>query len=246
MNEEALQREKQAYADDGELATYYREYESTFRPQEGVPFLREYFIYEPAHPKDFVHKAICVDPSISKSETADYCAFAVMGQKENGQVYLFHCDGHKGLDIAEQSEMYFQLRRTYGVGHPIVHNGVESQAYQLALAQTIRNDMFRQKDYFVIEEIKHSSLQKKEPRIKGLLQPMYKNGFMRHVRRFFLLEEQLLDFPLGKVDLPDVCAMCLSMLQPYAAYHSETEKDLIDLEEDEYEVLDIEFGRMCP
>lgn len=245
MSLKDLEIEKRSYARAGELAAFYREFMSTLRAEETQKFRKDFFHYSPLMPKDVPLKAIAIDPSISEKENADYCAFVVGGMRPNGQIHIFEAEGYKALTPRDQINMYFELRQKYRYPCPIQKNGVEAQAFQAALVHLMREEMFRHKDYFEVTPITH--YKKKQARIEGILQPRYANGFVSHQRHFSLLETQLLDWPNGKVDLPDATAMMVALLDPYAPIAANDEDDPdFDLENDQYEPLEEEFGRACP
>lgn len=245
MSLQQIEVEKLSYARAGELATFYREFMSVLRADETQKFRKEFFVIVRLMPSEVSQKAICIDPSISDKETADYCAFAVAGMRDNGQIHLFHAEGHIGLTPREQVDMYFDLRKQYCLPVPIQLNGVESQAFQAALIHLLREEMFRKKDYFEITPITH--YKRKVPRIEGILQPRYANRYITHQRYFDKLENQLLDWPNGKLDLPDVTAMVVALLDPWAAMaaYNEEHPDQT-LADDQYEPLAEEFGMNCP
>ena len=108
--------------------------------------------------------------------------------------------------------------------------GIESNSYQIALVHLVREEMFRRGLYFEVEEIKHTVADgNKIKRVEGILQPRAAAGYLSLHRPMPQLLEQLLDWPAGKLDGPDVLAMAISLLDPYAA---QATPDHVDLAKD--------------
>lgn len=229
-----IEQKKMAFARMGRLKLFYMEYHNKIRSEDTQDFKASYFIHRPVTLADCEHRALVIDPAISASKKSDFCAFAVVGMSTSGQLVVFHADGEVGLSPREQVNQYFALHKKYGT----TKNGVESIAYQAALIHLLREEMFRRHMYFEITAIGHHS-QKKEDRIRGILQPRYAAGYVVHTRPFPLLETQLQDFPNGKRDVPDALAMAIALLDPYAAQAADPEKDL---GQDEYEPMVIKYS----
>lgn len=224
---------KQSYQLAGELSTYYMEYHNTIRADETAKFKSQYIIYGMAEKQ--LHKAMSVDPAISNEPGASFCAFGVVGMEETGLIHVLDVEGAVGMTPREQVDLYFELSFRWDPQH----HGVEGIAYQKALIHLLREEMFRKGKYFEIEDIKHTSRDvkglNKDRRILGVLQPRYAGGYVRHRMRFPVYETQLLDFPNGKKDFPDVIAQAISLLDPYAAQAADPD---LDLGADEYEPLE--------
>lgn len=231
MDYDKIERKKQAYAATGMLASFYREYMSTIRGEEGRPFPGP-FIIRPEWRGELDEIGMVCDPAISDGVNADNFAISVAGITKAGYWLVLDSFIEVGVPASEQVDLFFDYSIKYNVGK----HGVETIAYQLALAQNIRTQMFRRKHFFVIDEIKHGRQEpKKKERIAGILQPLYKNGFIAHARHFPKLEAQLQDFPDGKVDGPDSLAMTCKLLAPYLGNAANTEMN--DPEADEYEPM---------
>ena len=231
MNEEKIQKKKDMYARAGQLAQYYLEYENTIRADEAQKFRQSMIIYEPKTREDCVGVSIALDPAISNSKDACAAAIAVTGMDEKGLITVLDYWEKVGATPNEQLEEYFSMVAKWNT----TLHGIESIAFQAALIHICREWMFRKKRYFEIIPLRHSS--KKEERIEGILQPRYASGYMRHSRRFPELESQLLDWPNGKKDGPDVLSMAVALLDPHAPQASFADGGK-DLGEDEYEPLD--------
>ena len=171
---------------------------------------------------EFLAVAEVIDPAISEDKRAAYCAIGIVGMTAAGRLHVLDTWEKIGAHPREQVDRYFDLHFQW---EP-THHGVEAIAYQQALVHLIQEEMFRRaktwgpKAYFeIIKETKqlHGTEKRKVSRVEGMLSPRYKSGYITHQRHFPVLITQLNDWPLGKRDLPDVIAMCVALLDPFAA-----------------------------
>lgn len=215
---EAIDREKAAFAEAGDLAGFYMEYMSELSNEESAKFKN----FKYGEPSDLVAVALAVDPAISNKPGADFFAAAVVGMGSRGQIYVLDVWGGRGVTPREQVDKIFELREIWqGITRLPVRVGVESIAYQQALVHLLREEMFRRSQrrrdsYFEVIEIRHGNVAK-DKRILGVLQPRYAAGYVTHRRPFGELEVQLRDYPNGKKDFPDAVAMAVTLLDPYSA-----------------------------
>jgi hypothetical protein len=229
----------------GKLAEFGMEFDSETRVKDTKAKFPGPFIYIPRVRADLVGCALVCDPAISEKKGSDYCSFGVVGMTERGQVHVMDFFAEVGMSPREQVDKYFELHFLH---QPNLH-GIEAVAYQKALIHLVREEMFRKgktfgpSAYFNIEPILHGRTAKVE-RVEGILSPRYTAGYVSHQRRFPQLEEQLLDWPNGKKDGPDVVAMAVTLLDPYAAFALEGEDaDGTDkLAQDQYQPLDEELA----
>lgn len=233
MTLESLEIEKQAWGEAGRLGAWYREYMSQLHSADTAKF-KDTFIYN-SEIKDLICLALAVDPAISIKPGADFFAISVCGMTAKGKARVLEAEGAKGVHPRQQIDMVFQLYQSWKARLPNLafKVGVEATAYQMALVHLLREEMFRKHCYFEIQELKYN--QKKVERVEGILQARYANGYVEHARRFPLLETQLLDWPNGKLDFPDVLSMAISLLDPFASAAA----DGRDLEANEFEELDM-------
>jgi hypothetical protein len=240
MSLEKLELEKQSYASKGLLHIYYLEYFNTVRNAENQKFKVEYIIHEPISMEDAPHRAIAIDPAITKRKKGCPTAIAVVGMRKNGIIQVLDYWQKLGATPREQVDQYFAMK----VKWKTTKQGVESAAYQAALIHLLQEEMFRKGKelgpgaYFEITPITHSSTDQKESRVEGILQPRYASGYVRHQRRFVELETQLQDWPNGLKDGPDVLAMGVSLLDDFAAVAAGDES----AQKDQYPPLDELFG----
>lgn len=227
---------RESFATAGRINSFNMEYMSVITSDADSKFKRDNIKYTPTMPSECVAIALALDPAISTAERACSSSIAVVGMKPNGRLTVLDFWSKVGASPREQIDVYFEMRRTWKT----TVQGVEANAYQAALIHIMREEMFRKSKemgsaaYFEIEKITHA--QKKEERIEGILQPRYAAGYIEHNRVFPQLESELLDYPNGKVDGPDVVAMAVALLDPYAAYGAMG--DGSDLGDDEAEDLD--------
>ena len=224
-----LDRKKAAFARQGKVHLYYLEYHNQIRSPENAKFKPEQIIVPTDfNPADFPFRAIACDPAISDDKDADFFALGCVGMSEKGIIAVLDVWGEVGVHPRRQVDEFFNMRKIWGFPR---RNGIEAIAYQKALVHLVREEMFRKKDYFEIEELKHGKTGKHE-RVEGILVPRYSARYMVHARHFMSYESCLLDWPNGRKDEPDVVAMAVGLLDPYAAQAADPDKDL---GEDEYE-----------
>lgn len=230
MNEAKLEVKKTSYALMGRIDLYYMEYFNEVHAQEGAKFRREFFFYgKPSDPGE-IDIAIFHDPAISAKKKADSATIAVVGiSRKSGKIFVLELWGKRGATPRECIDKYFELTRKW---RPRKH-GIESNAYQKALAFFMREEMFRQKVYFEVLPVHHQN--SNEERILGILQPRYAAGYVVHCQVFPELETELLDFGVAEHDdYSTAVAGAVALLEPHAANAAAGQ----DLGEDEMEPLD--------
>lgn len=262
MTLEELEKKKSTMTAMGELASFYLEYMSTYVDDNTriFPAGKQIFISKPL--SSMVAISLCCDPAISNNPKADYCGFGVVGMEAGGVKHVLDAYGQKGMPPEDQVDKFFELHFKWLAHLPreLQRHGVESIAYQRALAMAIKSEQFRRSQklipvgpfagqiagtraYFEVEQITHGKTGKDE-RIRGILKPLYHSGYLTFQTKFKELDEQLLAYPSGKKDLPDVIAMCVKQLDPYAALHTMDEQNS-DLSADYMPALPADFGRFA-
>lgn len=238
MSKEQLEAERNSYSISGTLDKFYLEYMSKLHDEHSAKFKREKFRYISVLP-DIIGSAIAMDPAISQSRRADYAGIAVVSMSTYGKIIVRDCWLKRGAEPRELVDQFFQMEAAVG---GCQYHGIEAIAYQASLIHLMREEMFRPllpgqspRNRFEVIPILHNTSVKKEIRVEGVLQPRLANGYIEFERRFPLLESQLVDWPNGKKDGPDVLAMAISLLDPYAAAAVGDGKDLA---EDEQPPLD--------
>jgi len=175
---------------------------------ENQVFKKEYFKYYDRRPER-LFVAMTIDPAISEKQSADYFAINVSGMDENYRIYVL--DTIKGRwKVAESIDNIFT---TYQKWHPSVI-GLETIAYQKALKSWLEEKMRERGVFFPITELRRSTNETKEFRIKAL-EPFYRDGLIFHAPWMKSLETELETFPKGKHDDEiDALASQLELLVP--------------------------------
>lgn len=209
MSLNAFEAKKERYRRTGKLAEFAREFESTIRIEEDALFqpLSPMF-YVPVAYTELIQKAQACDPAISEDVKADHATIVVGGRKENGMLWVLNEWGGTAKKPTDIIEQLFKWHRDYHLDL----TGIESQAYQKSLIYLMREEMARRQQFFNIKAIIQGNDKTKQQRIEGILQPRYANGYVRHAKVLLKLEAQLQDFPNGKYDYADACAMMFSLL----------------------------------
>jgi hypothetical protein len=218
MSRKQYEALRSSYKSVGELSSFTREYDSEVINVEEMIFDTSRIIYMPKTIPQFVSRAIALDPAISEDMHADFCAFGVVGMEETGLLHVLDFYMKRGMTPREQVDKFFEMKVLW----QCTAAGVESIAYQKALVHLIREEMFRKSKiygsqaYFECVPITHSHEKDKITRVQGVLAPRYSAGYITHQHRFPDYEGQLDDWPLGKLDGPDVIAMAITLLDPVA------------------------------
>lgn len=182
-------------------------------PQEDAKFKRENFRY--FDPTDIrgkeMTKILTIDPAISLDKSADYTAMIVCGIDEWSNVFI--------LDIwrgrVSPSELINKIFELSELHHPN-HIGIETVAYQKALAYSIREEMNKRHRYLPLTEISPNN-RTKDLRIAAL-QPIYENKKVFHNKIHplnYYFEMELVSFPRSKNDdMIDAFSYALDFIHP--------------------------------
>lgn len=224
MDLDAIEQLKLDMTNEGELPAFYLEYMSEYKTEEAQMFPPSKMVRISKGLEVFVGMALAVDPAISKKKTADFCSFGVVGIERGGNKHVIDFYAKKGMDPAEQVEKFFELHAQWLMKIPreFRRHGVEAIAYQQALIHLIQSEQYARSAtlgydaYFEIIPITHGNTGK-EARVQGVLKPLYAAGKISFERIFPELETQLADWPNGKKDGPDVVAMAITLLDPFAS-----------------------------
>ena len=197
------------------------QYQNNPIPEEDAKFRREWFKYY--DPTDIrgktLTKIMTIDPAISLEKTADYTAFMVVGVDEFSNIFV--------LDIWRGRVQPFQLiNKLFELAelwHPN-HIGIETVAYQKALAYNIKEEQNKRKRWLPISEIQPHE-RSKDQRIQGL-QPLYYNKKIFHYKdnpMNYYFEQELVSFPRSKNDdMIDAFSYSLDFIHPprkHTAYY---------------------------
>jgi predicted phage terminase large subunit-like protein len=134
-----------------------------------------------------------VDPAISQKETADYFVTAVIGvDKDTGKIYLLDYKRDR-LTIDNQVSTIINLFIKY---KPL-EVGIETVAYQQALRQLLEKIATEQRVYIKTRELKTD---RDKVRRAGALSALMEQGNFFMKRDMADLENELMEFPMGKHD----------------------------------------------
>lgn len=193
---------------NGNEHVFWREYMNVDVPTAKRPFLAQYIIIE--EPTGPMQVGMFMDPALSDNRRADKCAIVVWGVcRETGIRYKLHEWAERTTDVDLICTTYVELSRAYNVS---IH-GIETNGFQSLLLGPIRIAQDHAKRQFSVHcKIHHDP---KRGRIIGVLQPLYKGGYVRWVRNFEsktdLLKYVTVGFN-GKDDVLDADAACNVML----------------------------------
>jgi len=232
MDLEAIEKLKLDMAAEGELPSFYLEYMSVYKSDEAQMFPASKIVRIAKGLECFVGMALVCDPAISKAAGADFCAFAVAGIEKGGNKHCIDLFAKKGMDPAEQVEKFFELHEQWMVKipAPFRRHGVEAIAYQQALVHLILGEQYSRSQklgmdaYFEVTPIVHGKTGK-EARVQGILKPLLYAGKLTFNGVFPELETQLTEWPNGKKDAPDVLAMAITLLDPFASLNTSLDFD---------------------
>ena len=236
MPREALEREKQSAQLAGELSTFYLEYFNEPRDDATTLFKKEHFIYGSLQEDEHIEaKSIYCDPAWAVG--GDDCVLGVVGISNLGRYHVLEAEGGDGWSPTKTIDLYFELHKQ----HAVQVAGVESNAFQGALLNLMRERCFRDKYYF--EPIGVPTTTRKSERIKGTLYPRFAIGAIIFHKRWPKLEVQLLDYKVDVKDQPDDwpdwLAGCIKLLDEYTGHAAP-----VSPYEDQFEPLNESFGRM--
>lgn len=182
-------------------------------PAEDATFRKENFRYynrEDNRGKQ-MKKVLTIDPAISVSKDADMTAMVGSGIDTFSNIFIMDII-RAHLTPQQIIDKIFDLQEMYHFDTI----GIETIAFQKALAYSINEQMRTRRRFLPIVEIK-SHDKTKDQRIKGL-QPLYENNQVYHDKQLennIYLEDELLTFPRGRRDdVIDALSMQLDFWNP--------------------------------
>ena len=230
MSEISYAKKRERYRRTSKLAEFCREFDSTIRVEEDALFqMKDITLYFPTKWQSLIQRAQACDPAISEQPGRDHATIVVGGRREDGLLWVLDEWGGLGKSPREIVDQLFEFAIKYNPHF----TGIEAQQYQKSLIFLMREEMARKQKFFYVKPIIQGNDKTKDDRIAGILQPRYANGYVRHQKVFPNLEQQLLDFPNGKKDYADACAMMFSLLGESQLLAAPPET----FHEDEYEAL---------
>lgn len=182
-------------------------------PDKDATFQKEWiqrFDLEDVRGKEMV-KVLTIDPAISQEREADFTAMVVCGIDTFGNIFVLDMV----RDRMKPSELINKVFELNELWHPN-SIGIETVAYQKAIAYSLKDEMTRRRRYLPIQELKPNE-RAKDLRIKGL-QPQYQSLKVFHRNNHPItpyLENELKAFPRGiHDDLIDAFSYALDLLYP--------------------------------
>lgn len=237
MDEPKIASEERSFTNMGELSQFYMEYHSKHMASEAQLFHQERFQYGIPEER-LMAMALAMDPAISEKVTADKTVIALAAVTIRGNIVILDMWGKRTGDEDEKLNEYFGMIRRWNMMAYGNKFGIESVAYQAALANSCRNRMFKEQIFFEIDPL--TGKNNKIARIKGTLVPPHRSGHLWFARKFHELEQELVlfreDGSHKHDDWPDAAAMAVKMLAEFAAFNTpaelpEEEKILTPLED---------------
>ncbi|KKL13145.1 hypothetical protein LCGC14_2528700, partial [marine sediment metagenome] len=230
MDEAKYNIKKKSFANATMLHVFYMEYENEYRAPE-TALIRDDMIHVRKAEGEIVGTSIYLDPAISENPDADRSCIVIASITDLGFIAVRDCWYKRGAHPREQIDRYFSMAMMY---RPQKH-GIETIAFQRALAHLANEEMARHKYFF--EVIKVTNTQHKDERIRGILAPRFAAGYVSFDYPMRDLTEELLDYPSGLKDGPDALAGAIALLDDYAgvAYPE-------DPSEDQYQPLEQILG----
>ena len=189
------------------------QYQNNPVPEEDAKFKAEWFKYY--DPTDIrgknLTKIMTIDPAISLEKGADYTAMIVCGVDEWSNVFVL--DVWRGrVQVYQLINKLFEMAEIW---HPN-HIGLETVAYQKALAYSLREEMNKRRRYLPISEIQPHE-RSKDQRIQGL-QPLYYNHKIFHYKDNafnYYFEAELKEYPRNQHDdMIDAFSYALDFIHP--------------------------------
>lgn len=226
---------KNSFLVQGALEEFELEYMSNVIEDKTVAFPMDKLTIVRREEDWYVAKALTQDPAISEDPKADLCCFAVTGIGSHGRIHIQDFHGEVGMDPADQVEKLFELYFAHLAHLPpdMRKVGIEAVAFQRALLSMVKakqhekSRTWGERAYFEVTPILHGKLGK-IARVQGLIKPRWRAGHVSAEFDFPVLKTHFSDWPNGKRDGPDVVAMGIQLLDPYAPLNlgTEVEADL--------------------
>jgi hypothetical protein len=224
MSLEELAAKEKAMTKVGALMQFYMEYMSEYKVDKTRMFPESKMIYV-SKPDIFVGMALVQDPAISEESTADFCTFALVGIEPGGVKHVVDYYGEQGMDPAAQIDKFFEM----GLSAPMLKipaqnrkYGIEAVGYQRSLIHLVKTEQFQRTKvfgydaHFDIIPIFHGKTGKLA-RVQGILKPLLFSGYLTFQKLDPELAVMFSSWPQGKKDGPDVIAMAISLLDPFAS-----------------------------
>jgi hypothetical protein len=195
-----LQETRSEYLNSGNLIEWNQEYQCVSEDVSGKPFQSSMLKVEPA-PLVNLPVEIFIDPARTvkaRSARTGYAAWSWLGNK----LIVHEAEGH----FHKPDEMIAKVREWDTKFKPM-RIGVEADGLEEFLMQPLRTEMIRAGSMPIVPI--HAP-RDKQRFIEGL-QPFYIAGNVIHTKHLPDLETELLQFPTGRIDVPNALAYALRM-----------------------------------
>lgn len=208
---EDLIKTKNAYIATGKIGDWAALYQQQPIIAENAMFRKQWFRY--FSPEDLTGRKLyyttTVDLAISQKKEADNTVIRTVAKETDGPNWYLMEETAGRMDPLQTIDAIFYHQEKY---RSKVY--VESVGYQAALQYFLVEEQRKRRQYFQVEEIKQSTITKKEERIAGLV-PLYRAGVIWHrAGDDGPLETELMQFPKGRHDdRADALAMHLGIIR---------------------------------
>lgn len=198
---EWILKRRRDYLASGNLIEFEQEYMCRAEDIAGKPFQANMIRVAPA-PGHYLPIEIIVDPARTtkvRSARTGYVAASWLGNK---------LIVHEALGAFHKPDEIINTIFEWNHRFQPVHIGVESNSLEEFIMQPLRTKMLQTAVSLPLVDLR--APKNKEDFIKGL-QPFYMSGNVTHAKHLPDLETELLQFPTGRMDVPNALAYFLRM-----------------------------------
>lgn len=196
-----LQKLRGEYLNNGQLIEFNQEYQCLAEDVAGKPFQASMIRVAPA-PQCFLPIEIAVDPARTVKTTSARTGY-VAGSWLGNKLIV-----HEALGAFHRPDEIINTIFEWNDRFKPVHIGVESNSLEEFIMQPLRQKALERGISLPILDLR--APKNKEDFIKGL-QPLYIAGNITHAKHLPDLEAELLQFPTGRMDVPNALAYFLRM-----------------------------------
>lgn len=198
---EWLQKLRTEYLNNGQLTEFQQEYMCLAEDAAGKPFQAGMIKVAPV-PQVYMPVEIVVDPARTVKTTSARTGY-VAGSWFGNKLVV-----HEALGAFDRPDEIINRIFEWNKRFNPVHIGVESNSLEEFIMQPLRATALRLGISLPIVDLR--APKNKEDFIKGL-QPLYISGNVIHAKHLPDLESELLQFPTGRMDVPNALAYFLRM-----------------------------------
>lgn len=210
---EWIKKLRTEYLNGGNLIEFMQEYQCTAEDIAGKPFQAHMIKVEPA-PQCYLPVEITVDPARTVKSTSARTGYIAASWFGNKLIV------HDALGAFHRPDELISTIFEWNHKFKPVHIGVESNSLEEFIMQPLRAKALSLGISLPIVDLR--APKNKEDFIKGL-QPLYISGNVIHAKHLPELESELLQFPTGRMDVPNALAYFLRMRAGRPVYEDFTE-----------------------